>query len=180
MKRLILFCSMSLLMLHAGAQPSGKTHTITASLSKDGIISGDTAFFDYYGTARNVTYFFYRHLRFLNQAGAWDKYETGSCNLYFMIDTAGNVTKAWCDSVTNTVVEKEVLRVAGKLAPLKPTKIKGNPVVTTVMAKVLMVDEVEYESNKNLKADILLIAYPPQRKSTAGKQLPGVTSLVKK
>ncbi len=47
MKRLILFLTISLPILHAGAQTTGNTGTISASFSKYGITSGDTTFFSY-------------------------------------------------------------------------------------------------------------------------------------
>jgi hypothetical protein len=163
MKHLILCCAISLLMLHAGAQSAKKTHTITTSFSKHSTTSGDTTFFSYYGPAGDLLKFFYRNIRIPNIVGTTEL-EYGSCNLYFIIDTAGNVTKTWCDSVTNKEVEKEILRVAGKLAWLKPTKIKGKPVVTNVKATIVMMHNEAYESNKNLKADIVFLGYDVQRK----------------
>jgi hypothetical protein len=154
-----------MLMLQAGAQSAKKTRTITASFSKHGTTSGDTTFFSYYGPDVDLRRFFYRKLRIPNKVGTTEM-EFGSCNLYFMIDTAGNVTKTWCDSVTNKEVEKEILRVAGKLAWIKPTMIKGKPVVTKVMASIIMMHNEQYDSNKDkdLKADIVVIGYDAQRK----------------
>ena len=163
MKPLILCCAISLLMLHAAAQSAKKRRTITASFSKHGTTSGDTTFFSYYGPAGDLMRFFNRNLRIPRKEGTGEL-EYGSCNLYFMIDTAGNVTKNWCDSVTNQEVEKEILRVAGKLAWIKPTKIKGKPVVTKVMASIIMMHANESDSYKDVKADILVIGYDAQRK----------------
>ena len=102
----------------------------------------------------------------------------GYCNLYIIIDTAGKVIKSWCDSVTNKTVEKEVLRVAGKLAPMKPTTIKGKPVVTKLMATVAM----EHANEKDVyrKADILVIGYDPVHKKSTGRVAPLMQNLVKK
>jgi hypothetical protein len=158
--------AISLLMLHAGAQSAKKTRTITTSFSKHGTTSGDTTFFSYYGPAGDMTRFFNRNLRIPREEGTGEL-EYGYCNLYFMIDTAGNVTKTWCDSVTNNVVEKEILRVAGKLAWIKPTKIKKKPVVTKVMATIIMMHANESDSYNDVKADILVIGYDPQRKAAA-------------
>jgi hypothetical protein len=163
MKHLILCSAISLLMLHASAQSAKKTRTITASISKHGSTSGDTTFFSYYGPAGDLMRFSNRNLRIPREEGTGEL-EYGSCNLHFMIDTAGNVTKTWCDSVTSQVVEKEILRVAGKLAWIKPTKIKGKPVVTNVMATIVMIYNEVYDSNKNVKADIVVIGYGEQRK----------------
>jgi hypothetical protein len=165
MKRLILCFAISLLMLHVGAQSAKKTRTITASISKHGTISGDTTFFSYYGPTGDLIRFFNRNLRIPLEEGTGEL-EYGSCNLYFMIDKAGNVTKTWCDSVTNQGVEKEILRVAGKLAWIKPTKIKGKPVVTKVIAAVIMMHANESDSYKDVVADIIVIGYDPQRKKS--------------
>lgn len=163
MKRFILCVAISLLMFHAGAQSAKKKRTITASISKHGTTSGDTTFFSYYGPAGDLMRYFNRNLRIPREEGTGEL-EYGSCNLNFVIDKAGNVTKAWCDSVTNITVEKEILRVAGKLALIKPTRIKGKPVVTNVMATVVMIYNEAYDPNKPLKADIVVIGYGEQRK----------------
>jgi hypothetical protein len=179
MKRLILFFAISLSMHYADAQTTINT-TITASFSKYGITSGDTTFFSYHDSrGTTLQRFFDRHIRIPQKSGTPDL-ETGSCTLYFIIDTAGNVTKTWCDSVTNKEVEKEVLRVvgrltgslAGNLASLKPTRIKGKPVVTEVMAKVIMIQSDSNDSQqdlyKRLKADVLVVwASPAKRKNLA-------------
>ena len=167
MKRLILFCSISLLILHAGAQSAGKTRTITTSFSKNGTTSGDTTFFSYNGQSGALLRFFNRNLR-IPMVNDTSEMEFGSCNLYFIIDTAGNVTKTWCDSVTNKAVEKEVLHVAGRLAPMKPTTIRGKPVVTKVMATVNMEHANQGESYR--KADILVIGYDTQYKKSTGRE----------
>lgn len=160
MKHLILYCTMSLLMLQAGAQSARKIRTITASFSKHSSSSGDTAFFSYDGASGNLTRYFNRNLRMPMEDGVW---ETGTCNLYFMIDTAGHVTKTWCDSVTNEAVAKEVLRVAGKLTSMKPTTIRGKPVITKVRTTVIMMYANGSDSNYP-KADLLVIGYEPARK----------------
>ncbi|OQP63182.1 hypothetical protein A3860_25160 [Niastella vici] len=148
----------------ACAQSVRKTRTITTSISKNGTTSGDTTFFTYpNGT---LLRFFNRNLRAAFAEGTGEL-ELGSCNLYIMIDTAGKVTKTWCDSVTNKTVEKEVLRVAGKLATMKPTTIKGKPVFTIVMATVNMEHENEKESYR--KADILVIVWDPVYKKSTGR-----------
>lgn len=85
--------------------------------------------------------------------------ELGSCNLHFIIDTAGRVIKTWCDSVTSKAVEKEVLRVAGKMAVMKPTTIKGRPVFTKVMASVIMVYGKDNEPYTDRQADVIVIVY---------------------
>ena len=98
-----------------------------------------------------------------------DIMETGSCNLHFIIDKTGKVTKSWCDSVTNPAVGEEVLRVAGKLPALKPTTIKGKPVVTKVTATVIMAYGKNGESYDHLKADIVVIGYEWVRKKAIGR-----------
>jgi hypothetical protein len=166
MKRLILLSAISLSILCAIAQPTGNIKTIKASFSRFGITSGDTTFFsysDYRGT--NLQRFFNRNLR-VPPKEDFPGVDTGSCNLYFIIDTAGNVTKTWCDSVTNKGVEKEVLRVAGKLvanqASLKPTIIKGKPVITEVMAKVIMMElhNRDWKQDELPKADLIAVWQP--------------------
>lgn len=165
MKNLILCFAIIFLMLRADAQSANNTNTITASFSKYGIISGDTTFFSNDGSPGDLMRFFNRNLRIPRKEGTGEL-EYGYCNLYFMIDTAGNVTKSWCDSVTNKTVEKEILRVAGKLALIKPTMIKGTPVVTIAMATVVMMHADDYESNKDRKADIVVIGYGDKRKTS--------------
>lgn len=117
MKRLILPSAISLFMFCASAQTTGNAQSIKASFSRAGITSGDTTFFAYNGSI-TLQRFFDRNIRV---PGGADRLgvETGWCYLYFMVDTSGNVTKTWCDSVTNREVEKEVLRVAGKLALIR-------------------------------------------------------------
>ena len=169
MRRLILFSTILLLTIHVAAQSARKTRTITTSFSKNGTISGDTTFFNYNnynGQNDGLRRFFNRNLRVPLSAGT-DEMELGSCNLYFIVDTAGKVTRTWCDSVTNKAVEKEVLRVAGKLATMIPTKIKGKPVFTKVMTTVLMEHVNEKESYGN--ADILVIAWDPVHKKALSR-----------
>ena len=161
MKHLILFFAISLPTLHADAQSARRSRTISASFSKRGTISGDTTFFS--NNSVDLLRFFNRNLRIPFAEGT-PELEFGTCNLYLLIDPAGNVTKAWCDSVTNTAVEKEVLRVAGKLPAIKPTMIKGKPVITKVMATVSMEHNNENETYR--KADIVVIGYDPQHKKS--------------
>ena len=161
MKRLILSAAVSLFMFCASAQTSGNVKTIKASFSRSGITSGDTTFFSYNGTI-TLQRFFDRNIRVPGKKDTVGV-ETGSCNLYFTVDTSGNVTKTWCDSVTNSGVEKEVLRVAGKLAanqaPLKPSTIKGKPAVTEVKAKVILMesDKPDWKRDELPQADIIAI-----------------------
>lgn len=169
MRHLILFSTLLLLTMHAGAQSARKTRTITTLFSKNGTISGDTTFFkydNYNGQPDQLRRFFNRNLRVPLIEGT-DEMELGSCNLYFIVDTAGKITKTWCDSVTSKVVEKEVLRVAGKLATMKPTMIKGKPVFTKVVTTVLMEHANEKESYGN--ADILVIAWDPVHKKALSR-----------
>lgn len=174
MRHLILFSTILLLTMHATAQSARKTRTITTSFSRNGTISGDTTFFKLddqnYGQDRALTRFFNRNLRMPFSKGDWDwEMELGTCNLYLIIDKDGKVTKTWCDSVTNKEVEKEVLRVAGKLPSLKPTTIKGRPVVTKVMATVIMDHAKDGEAYTGPQADIVVIGYDPQYKKAIGR-----------
>jgi hypothetical protein len=159
-------------MFQAYAQSDRKTPVITTSFSKYGTVSGDTTFFNNNSQSSQsgnlLLRYFNRNLRIPFKKEAWEM-EIGSCNLFFMIDTAGNVTKCWCDSVTNKAVENEVLRVAGKMTPFKPTTIKGKPVETKVMARVFMVHANENESYGHLKADILVVGYDPVHKKATGR-----------
>lgn len=170
MRHLILFSTVLLLTIHAGAQSARNTRTITTSFSKNGTISGDTTFFNYNnndnGRNDGLMRFFNRNLRVPLVEGTGEM-ELGSCNLYFIVDTAGKITKTWCDSVTNKAVEKEVLRVAGKLATMMPTTIKGKPVFTKVMTTVLMEHVNEKESYR--KADILVVAWDPVHKKALSR-----------
>lgn len=173
MRHLILFSTILLLTMHATAQSARKTRTITTSFSRNGTISGDTTFFnysnnkEYNGQYNALTRYFNRNLRI--KFTEYDEMELGSCNLYFIVDTAGRVTKTWCDSVTNKEVEKEVLRVAGKLATMNPTTIKGKPVFTKVMATVVMAYGKFDEPYTGRKADIVVIGYDSQHKKSIGR-----------
>ncbi|MFL5746407.1 MAG: hypothetical protein ACJ751_17150 [Niastella sp.] len=172
MRHLILFSTILLLTMHAGAQSARKTRTITTSFSKNGTISGDTTFFKYDGQSIGqfgaLTRFFNRNLR-VPMAADGSGMELGTCNLFLIVDTAGKVTKTWCDSVTNTAVEKEVLRVAGKLATMKPTTIKGKPVFTKVMASIIMAYGKDNEPYTGRQADVIVIAYDPVHKKALGR-----------
>jgi len=157
--------------MHATAQSARKTRTITSSITRNGTISGDTTFFNYSnndnGRTDALTRFFNRNLRILFTE--YQEMELGSCNLYFIVDTAGRVTKTWCDSVTNTAVEKEVLRVAGKMAVMQPTRIKGKPVFTKVKASVIMAYGKDNEEYKGPMADIVVIGYDPAYKKAVSR-----------
>lgn len=170
MRHLILFSTILLLTMHAGAQSARKTRTITTSFSRNGTISGDTTFFKYDGQTLGqygaLTRFFNRNLRV---PIAEDGVELGTCNLFMIVDTAGKVTKAWCDSVTNTAVEKEVLRVTGQLARMKPTTIKGKPVFTKIMASVIMTYGKDNEAYTGRQADIVVIYYGTNYKKAVSR-----------
>jgi hypothetical protein len=158
--------------MNATAQSARKTRTITTSFSRNGTISGDTTFFTYDGQTMGqygaLTRFFNRNLR-VPMAADGSGMELGNCNLHFIVDTAGKVTKAWCDSVTNEAVAKEVLRVAGKLAAMKPTTIKGKPVFTKVMATIIMTYGKDNEPYTGPQADVVVIAYDPVYKKSLGR-----------
>ena len=168
MKHLILFSTILLLTMHAGAQSARKTRTITTLFKKYGTTSGDTTFFNYKIENGDLLRFFNRNLRIpFTEDGSG--IELGSCNLYFIVDTAGKVTKTWCDSVTNKAVEKEVLRVAGKLALMKPTTIKGKPVFTKVMATVILAHGNENEEYTGRQADVIVIGFDPVHKKAVSR-----------
>jgi hypothetical protein len=154
--------------MHAGAQLARKTRTITTSFSKNGTISGDTTFFKYDDKDGALQRFFNRNLR-IPTSGDYREMEFGTCNLYFIIDREGKVTKTWCDSVTNEEVEKEVLRVAGKLPSLKPTTIKGKPVITKVMTTVVMAHSNDKDDYTGIQADIIVIGYDPVHKKAVSR-----------
>jgi hypothetical protein len=167
MKHLILFCTILLLAFHADAQAGRKTRTITTTFSKRGTVSGDTTFFNNNSDNVDLLRFFNRNLRVAITPE--QEMELGSCNLYFIVDTAGKVTKTWCDSVTNTAVEKEVLRVAGKLPTMKATTIRGKPVFTQVMATVIMAYGKDNEAYTGRMADIVVIVYDAAYKRSVGR-----------
>lgn len=169
MRHLILCSTVLLLTMPAGAQSAHKIRTITTLFAKNGSISGDTTFFNfnnYNNSPDGLRRYFNRNLRVPMVVGT-DEMELGACNLYFIVDTAGRVTKTWCDSVTNKAVEKEVLRVAGKLPAMRPTMIKGKPVFTQVMTTVKM----EHANDQEVygKADILVIAWDVVHKKAVSR-----------
>lgn len=174
MRHLILFSTILLLTIHAGAQSARKTRSIITPFSKNGTISGDTTFFTYHDQNQSLSQggalkrFFNRNVRMpFTEDGSG--LEFGTCNLYFIVDTAGKVTKAWCDSVTNKAVEKEILRVAGKLATFNPTTIKGKPVFTKVMATIIMAHGNYNEEYTGRQADIIVIGYDPAYKKAVSR-----------
>lgn len=150
-----------LLMLAVSAQAKKKVRTVTAPFLKHGNVLGDTTFFYYSGpTGNDLMRFFQRNMRVRLEDG---EQQFGYCTLYFMIDTTGEITKAWCDSVTNEWVEKEMLRVVNKLARLKPTVIKGKPVITKVKTTVAML-HADDPAVKTTKVDLLVYASDPRHK----------------
>ena len=161
MKPYIIASFALLLTLAVSAQAKKKVRTVTASFSKYGRVSGDTTFFYYYGPAdSDLLRFFNKNMHVPYEDG---DQQFGSCNLYFMIDISGKITKAWCDSVTNDWVKKEMLRVVNKLEWLKPTVIKGKPVITKVKTTVAML-HADDPAVKTTKADILVYAWDPVHK----------------
>lgn len=151
------FIQLSLILLsvnYCQAQATKQKDTLESRFPNHSRVSGDTSFFKY--TPVDLTRFFLRNLVIKDGPNG---YEFGHCTLFFVIDTTGAVTKAWCEQVTNESVAKEALRVTNRLTGLKPTYIKGKPVITKVKATIALVDSEKITDTDKL-ADIWMIAYP--------------------
>lgn len=150
--------SLMLLLVNYGqAQSKKQGDTLATRFPNHGKISGDTVFFKYIPI--DLTRFFLRNFRV---AVGTKGYELGYCTLFFVIDTSGAVTHAWCEQVTNELVAKEALRLTNKLTGLKPTYIKNKPIITKVKTTIAIVDS-EKVTDKDKQSDLWLTVYPAVR-----------------
>jgi hypothetical protein len=113
--------------------------TLFASFHQADNVSGDTVFFGMNGAHEDkLLYFFQQHLR---APYAGDSSVLGTVRIFFIIDKIGTVTQAWYYPSDNTDIGLSVLRVVNQLPAIKPSSIKGEPVVTKVLLKVLIEKE---------------------------------------
>jgi hypothetical protein len=82
-----------------------------------------------------LLYFFQKHLRVPMLGG---NSVFGTIRVYFIVDLTGRITSAWYDPSGNTDIGLSVLSVVNQLPVIKPTIIKGEPVITKVLLKVLI------------------------------------------
>lgn len=156
----LVFTSLLLLMVSFVADVQGQTRrtdTVTAMFSMYETIRGDTVMFKSATTYEGLKRYFYRNLRY-----PLDSVQKISCKLFFIINKEGLVTDAWCAAGTPEAIAKEAVRVAKKMGSLKPSFVKGKPVVTRVETHI-----VYYESNKvedlsmeDITADIIVELSP--------------------
>lgn len=139
--------------------------TIAVRFTMCETIRGDTVMFKFPSTYEGLRRTFQRNLRCPVDL---ESIETTLCKLYFLIDTAGQVTAAWCAPGPPEPLAKEVVRVAKKLGAFVPGYIKGTPVVTQVETRIVYYDiqeeEKEIKKNLNYEADIFVGAGVPYRK----------------
>ncbi len=137
----LLFCLVLARISHAQAYTSADSvsisrDTLQASFHLADITSGDTVYFGMSGEHEDkLLYFFQKNLR-VPEAG--DSAVLGTIRVYFIIDKMGRVTQAWYDPSGNTDIGLSVLRVVNQLPLIRPTSIKGEPVITKVLLKVLI------------------------------------------
>lgn len=130
-----------LLQAHTGAD------TITVRFSMCETERGDTVMFRYPSKYEGLCRYFNRNLRFpLDDS---DTIPFAICRLYFLIDTTGRVTNAYCATGAPDTLAKEVIRVAGRLGNFTPVSIKGKPVATWVDTRVVFYDMSEDEAKTN-------------------------------
>ena len=116
------------------------THdTLVASFHQADSISGDTVYFGMNGAHEDkLLYFFQQHLR-VPYAG--DSPVLGTVRIYFIVDKIGTITQAWYYPSDNIDIGLSVLRVVNLLPAIKPSSLKGEPVVTKVLLRVLVEKE---------------------------------------
>jgi hypothetical protein len=119
--------------------------TINARFSMCETIRGDTVMFNFPSLKR----FFQRNLRCPAEL---DTVVTTLCKLYFLIDTTGQVTDAWCAPGPPEPLAREVVRVARKLGTFIPGNIKGRPVVTRVETRIVYYSI--HDEEKNIKESL--------------------------
>lgn len=141
----LLFC----LVLAKAGHAQNYTAADTVSISKDTLkvsfqvadsTAGDTVYFGMNGGHDDkLLYFFQNNLR----PPAWgDSMILGTIRVNFTVDKTGRVTQAWYDPTGNTDIGLSVLRVINQLPLIRPTSIKGEPMVTKVLLKVLIEKEI--------------------------------------
>ena len=115
---------------------SVRNDTVMASFHQADSTAGDTVYFGMYGEHEDkLLYFFQKNLR-APESG--DSSVLGTIKVYFVIDKTGRVTQAWYDPSGNTDIGLSVLRVVNQLPLIRPTSIKGEPMITKVLLKVLI------------------------------------------
>jgi hypothetical protein len=75
--------------------------------------------------------------------------------IYFIIDKTGRVTQAWYDKESNPDIGLAILGVVNNLPMIRPSKIKGEAVITKVLLKVL-VEEKEHPYGGKFDPDITM------------------------
>jgi hypothetical protein len=123
---------------------------------------GDTTYFGMDTTTlshKPVERFFYKRLRVPN---AGDSSSLGIARIYFIIDKTGRVTQAWYNSSDNINVGLAALGVVNQLPVMRPSRIKGEAVITRVTLKVAIQNTEQPYAGK-LAPDITMTAYPNMR-----------------
>lgn len=164
MKRLLLILFAFLYLYNVNGQSTHQTDTISTIYSNIGSISGDTTFFSYTGTKRDLERYFYKNL-FVPEP--YDKPITGSCNIYLVIDKSGYITQAWYVQHMNNEVGATALMHFKQYPRLKPTYIGNMPVITKVRISICVMTDDEFEAaqkNGKINADFLVISYKVQHR----------------
>jgi hypothetical protein len=145
---------------------NSSSDTISVRFSMCGTIQGDTVLFNDPLKNDGLHRYFTRNLRYPFE----DSIVTISCKLYFIIDKEGRITGALCGAGTATALDKEVTRVARKMPFVRPSYVKGKPVVTRVETRIAFVEDDENIISKwdNYETDILIIYSKMHRRRHSG------------
>ena len=151
----LVFIPLLILLVVFAANVQGQTRrsdTISVKFSICETIRGDTVLFNSPNTYEGLKRFFNRNLRY-----PLDSVQTILCRLFFVINKEGIVTDAWCAPGIPDTVAKEVVRVARKMGAMKPSFVRGKPVVTRVETRILYFNGYdEGDTYDNYEKDILI------------------------
>jgi len=143
-----------LVVFAAGVQGQPRrSDTISVKFSMCETIRGDTVILHSPTTYEALKRFFYRNLRY-----PLDSVQKISCKLFFVINKEGVVADAWCAPGAPEAIAKEVVRVARKIGTMKPSFVRGKPVVTRVETHIVYHEsgKVEELSEEEATADIVV------------------------
>jgi hypothetical protein len=111
--------------------------TLAASFHLADTSLGDTVYFGMDASGHPLERFF---LQNLTAPRSGSQPITGIARVYFILDKTGRVTQAWYDPSGNPEIGLSVLQIVNQMPSIRPTSVKGEPVITKVLLKVLVED----------------------------------------